>query len=85
MINEAYINEFDNGNYNQNVSIVAQAVWLDRVNGMPNTVSVDNTAECIKPTNLATRKYTDSYHMNEYGYNQLGDAFYSKFKAMFAD
>lgn len=83
MLSWKYIELFDNGAYNPNVTCVNQRLFLDRVEAFPYE-------ERPNPFNAEVKNkiFTDVYHPSRvyngipYGYYQLGVAFYSKIRSV---
>lgn len=76
-LNQMYIETFDNGIYNSNVTTVMHGAHIDRHNGYTFT---EENLDDLFPT-VKYVKYTDDVHPNENGYRQWGNAYYAKLRA----
>ena len=71
-----YINNFDDGIYNPNVTTVAHGLWIDRWNSYQHV----DIARTDKDASL-NRVFTNLAHPDVVGYKQWGDALYAKIRA----
>ena len=77
MLNKAYIDTFDNGKYNANVTTVMHGAYIDRVNSYQYT----DVARSTRMTSSTIREYTNNVHPSAVGYQQWGDGIYAKIRA----
>jgi lysophospholipase L1-like esterase len=75
LLNQAYIDTYDDGLYNSNITCLASGLWINRYNSYP---FVD---EPISDRISATQRvFTNAVHPLEVGYYQFADAYYSKIR-----
>ncbi|KAK9680669.1 GDSL-like Lipase/Acylhydrolase [Popillia japonica] len=80
LLNQAYIDTFDNGTYNANVTCCGLGLYSYNPDSYPYTEEV--ISERLSATQ---RIYTDTVHPTEAGYYQWADAMYYKTRAIFAE
>lgn len=81
LLNQAYINTFDNGKYHPNVTCVMHGAYIDRWNTYPY---VDEPINDITP-DVMIRKFTNAAHPTNNGYKQWGRGYYGKIRAFLND
>ena len=77
ILNQLYVDNFDNGAYNANVTTVAHGLWIDRW----NSYQYSDIARTDKEPYL-NRVFTNLAHPAVVGYKQWGDALYAKIRAI---
>ena len=77
ILDQLYVDNFDNGAYNANVTTVAHGLWIDRW----NSYQYSDIARTDKESTL-NRVFTNLAHPTIVGYKQWGDALYAKIRAI---
>jgi lysophospholipase L1-like esterase len=74
------ITNFDNGTYNQNVSVCASSFWMDRSNSFQSFKILSRNRSMRDTTK---ESYISDVHPSNVGYYYLADAIYSHLRALF--
>lgn len=79
VVSSIYLDKYDNGTYNANITCVGQGCWIDRLNDYPHE-EIDSTPY----SSDKIIRYTDSVHPSTQGYKQWGRAVYCKIRSWIA-
>lgn len=80
LLNQKYIEVFDNGKYHANLTTVMHGAYIDRYNGYPY---VDEPINDLLPT-FTVRRFTNAVHPQAYGYKLWGRGYYGKIRSFIA-